>query len=236
MYEQSRDDAWRKTVRATMDLRSREAHLLEAYLMRAAQGVRMRDGQPVDLRAGTISHSGRLSAGPDPLGSGFQVTLAGGKVTKLALRAGAGAESATSQLLAAESVDAFAALAPDLDAHGSAEEIAARDQLVRSLLRYRDGDAYGARAVLNSAPLPSGDPLVRDLDARVTAALSQQKSSEGEERARLREKLYWLRREFTGKGNREQARRWSEELLASPPDVLQSDEIADVHPRSTGRA
>jgi hypothetical protein len=228
VYEESRDDAWRRTVRASMDLRAREAHLLEAFLARAAQGVRARDGRDVELRAGTISYAGRLRAGPDPLGSGFQLTLSGGKVTKLALRAVSGADSASTALLAADSVEALAALAPDVETRAGAEELAARDQLVRALLRYRDGDPYGARAMLNAGPLPNGEPLVGDLEARIASALGQQKSSEGEERARLREKLYWLRREYTSKGNREQARRWADELLASTSDALQPDEIADV--------
>jgi tRNA A-37 threonylcarbamoyl transferase component Bud32 len=226
MYEQPTGEPWRETVRAEMDLRASEARLLASYLARAAAGLVANDGKNLELRAGTILLSGTVSAGADPLANGFQLTLGGGKVRALALRAVASIDTAAASsapaLVAAESIEALAALAPERASSSAADE-----NLARALLRFREGDPYGAQAALNAGPLTKG-PLLRDLETRVAAFLAQQRSSEGEDRARELEKLYLLRREFLSKGNRERARRTADELLATGSSALKPDEIADV--------
>jgi serine/threonine-protein kinase len=218
LYEQPPTEGWRETVRAQTELRASEARLLDSYLARAAAGLVANDGRNLELRAGTILLSGTVAAGTDPLANGFQLALAGGKTRTLALRAGAAPALSASALIAEESIEALAALAP---------EQAADDPLARALLRFREGDPYGAQAALNSGPLQKG-PLLRDLEARIASFLTQQKSSEGEDRARQLEKLYLLRRDFLSKGNREHARRAADELLAGGGGALQADELADV--------
>jgi hypothetical protein len=242
-YEESATDAWRQTVRTQVELRAREARVLEAFLARAAAGLRANEGRNIDLRAGTILFSGKVSAGVDPLTNGFHLALSGGKVRTLALRATAGSDPAPASL-ASESIEMLASLAPETATDPSEtpsqpgqpaaattldpKERVARDQLARALLRFREGDPYGAQSALNAGPLPANDPLLHDLETRIAAAVAQQKTSEGEDRARWHERLYLLRREYFAKGNREQARRSAEELLTNGAAALSPEELADV--------
>jgi serine/threonine-protein kinase len=245
LYESSAADAWRQAVRAKMELRAREARILEAYLAQAAAGLRASDGRNLELRSGTILVSGVLSAGADPLANGFRLTLSGGKTRALSLRATSGSDASAMAPLAAESIEALAdqaqaALAqtnPPADAASASspsagtddhKDRAARTQLARALLRFREGDVSGAQTALGSGDLPIGEPLVFDLESRIAAAVAQQKSSENEDRGRWLEKLYLLRREFYAKGNREQTRRSAEELLSAGAGALTPEELADV--------
>jgi serine/threonine-protein kinase len=242
-YDEAAADAWLDAIRAKMELRAREARLLESYLSCAAAGLRANEGQSIELRSGTINLKGVVSAGADPLANGFRLTLNGGKVWTLSLRVPGAGDSSGAAPLVPESIEMLASLAPasanasdpaDASAAPAASSSsdptnrAARDQLTRALLRFREGDVAGAQSALNAGPLPTGDPLLADLDSRIGAIVAREKSSEGEDRARWHDKLHLLRREFFSKGNREQARRSAEELLTSGASALTQEELADV--------
>ncbi|MFN0243638.1 MAG: protein kinase domain-containing protein [Planctomycetota bacterium] len=221
LFERRLADAWRATVRPQMELRAREARALHALLERAALGARAKDGQAVDLRAGTIALSGRLSVGGDPLVTGVRLVLAGGNTRVLALAAPAPSDLSTT-LVAGESVEELSGL-------GATPP----DRLLRALFRFREAgeNEHGARSaqeVLNSGPLPREEPLVADVESRVARVLRAWKTAESERAAQARERLFLLRREIGGPLGRDVLRARAEELIASYADAFDAAELADL--------
>ncbi len=228
LYEARSADAWREPVRPAMELRAREARLLAGLFDRAATGARARDGRDVALRAGTIAFEGKLSAGSDPLAKGLRLTLSGGVVRTLALVPATLTDTPGSALLSPEAIEFLAGLPTDNGASTAPE-----DRLLRALFRLRDGEpaeeaAAAAQAVLNSGPLPRGEPLVADLENRVTSSLRAISSAEGERAASARGRLSLLRRENASAATRESVRLRAEELIQHYADVLTPSELSEL--------
>jgi hypothetical protein len=232
LYEARSADSWREPVRLAMELRAREARLLTGLFDRAVSGARARDGRDVELRAGTIAFGGRLTAGSDPLGKGIRLTISGGVVRTLAFVPATLADTPGSALLSPEAIEFLAGLPPDNGADRGASA-SPDDRLLRALFRLRDGDpveeaAASAQAVLNSGPLPRGEPLVADLENRVTSSLRAISSAEGERAASARGKLSLLRRENASAAGRESVRQRAEELIQHYADVLTASELSEL--------
>jgi hypothetical protein len=140
-YESALNAPWLAPVRTTIELRAREALLLQDLLERAARAVTSRNGQRLDLRAGTILVSGPVSKAEDALRSGFVITLDSGLSYSFALRplevptTGSGPA-----VLGSDAILQLAGLAND-DANTKTS-----DRLVRALFFMREGDATRSRA------------------------------------------------------------------------------------------
>ena len=225
VYTLAADDPWRAPVRATIELRSREARTLQELLSRAVAGVARRDGEKIELRVGSIVLSGKISAGVDPLRLGFRLTLDTGRVYSLALRPldAAAAGSAASAVLTPETIERFADMTPE----GSANTTPT-DRLTRALLRMRDGDVLGARAALNAGPLPRDEPLVADLEQRLRSELAHLQQAEGERRGEALELLHLARREGRASETVEGLQKRIEKLLQDYGDVLLDAEIQEL--------
>ncbi len=220
-FESAAAEPWSAALRAKIDLSSREARKLEELLRRAADGVRARDDQAVKLQIRTIAFTGRLLAGADPLADGFRMKPEHGRERAFVLKA----PSTAGELLPGAALEEFAGLA-------HAEAVDPSDRLLLALFRWREGDpgsvesARGAEAALGAGPLPSGEPLLAELERRI-AALARVDSPQGERRQRAVEKLRLLRREALESGPREKKLNRIEGVFRFE-DVLHPDELAVV--------
>src|SRR5262249_8743276 len=101
-------------------------------------------------------------------------------------------------------------------------------QLSRALLWLREGDASGARSLLNSGPMPSDEPLVADLERRVGVALAVQPPAQAKRREAAQKKLYLLRREMDSGVAREKKLEGVGKVLEEFPDVLSGAEQSEL--------
>jgi len=220
-FEAAAAEPWSAGLRPRIALASREARLLEDLLGRAAAGARSKDGQSITLPLGTFSFTGRMQAGPDPLAQGFRLQPERGRELVFTLRA----PSADAALLPGAALESLAGLAPA----GSLEPA---DRLLLALFRWREGAgdveaATAAQAALDAGPLPSGEPLVAELERRILAGLSGTEKPQGERRARAEEKLRLVRREALEPGPREKKLERINTLLKSERELL-PDELAEL--------
>jgi tRNA A-37 threonylcarbamoyl transferase component Bud32 len=149
------------------DLRVAEARALDALLERVAERLRELDGEPIELRWGSILYSGvRIEVGADPRREGFRANTQGG-VLELEL-----AELPSLQL------EVFAGFGPE-------DTLTPDERLTLASFRLHEGRAEDAQRALTSGPLTEveGAPaLGADLSARIAASLER-----GEQRAGARE-------------------------------------------------
>lgn len=200
-------------------LRLEEARVLERLLLAAARGVvgLARAGRTVTLQVGTIRAEGRIDAGSNVLEEGFRFRLEGGSDALRGLRLVGPPDSQVggTRLLPA-AVESLAERDPelvrDLDHH-----------LARAWLRFHEGDAAGARAVLVEERLSPDDALVHDLALAIDGVLG-----EGEA-ARERRRGYAERRTreldaFLQHASPRRGLELVQELLGDYADVLSADQ------------
>jgi len=150
------ESAARQELLRRADLRRAEATRLLALLTRAAEYLRARDGQKIELRWGSITYPAvRLEVGADPLVDGFRAENIPGVLTLAGL--------------AAPQLELFAGLVPEA-------ELAPEERLTLALFRQAEGRPEDARLALASGALPQGEAaraLQADLSARLSAALER---------------------------------------------------------------
>jgi hypothetical protein len=215
LHERALSEAWRQPVRAEHELRAREARLLTALLGRAAAALIARDGERMEVRLGTITLTGKLAAGPDPLNRGFSLALDGGRNPPLALRAGVPVEGVT--VVGADTIEALAGFAATPD-----------DRLLRVLFRLREGDPSGARDALDSGALPRDEPLVTDAERRVQQALDVRRDAITEQQERARDRYHLALREGREGTDPERLARHVERLLREDASFLTQEEVQEL--------
>jgi hypothetical protein len=222
-YAAALEQPWLAPVRATIELRTREAQLLQDLLERAARAVNGRTGQRMDLRAGSILVSGPVSKAEDPLRSGFVITLDSGLSYSFALRPPDAPTAGTGPaVLSTETILQLAGVAND-DAGSKTS-----DRLLRALFFMREGDAARSRAIVNGGPLPRNDVLVNELEERLRVDLAHVQEQQGERRAEALERLRLVRREARDASNSESHVKRIEGLLADRTDVLSDEELREL--------
>ncbi len=213
-FEAAAGEEWSRRVKARIELRAREAKSLEGLIARAVEGLRRNDGKIVELRQGTVAFKGKLTTGSDPLANGFRIAPAEGKERVYSLRANGPGTAA-----GAEAIESLAGLAPP--------EADPRENLLRALFRWREGDARGAQAALNSGALPREDPLVAELESEIAAALGREASPASQRRQTALKKYRLLNREMLESVSRERLKNRIEEVMQFA-DVLTTDEANEV--------
>jgi hypothetical protein len=200
--------------------------MLEDLLERAAQFVLQHAGERIDLRVNSIVLSGSIrSNSSDPLANGFVLTLDSGRVYSLALRLpdNPPATGVVPAVVGPEIVARFAGL----PAEGSAMATP-QDHLVRALFLMREGDAQGARALRQRRPMPPGDQLVADLDARLSESMELERQVHVERLGAAQESLKLVRREsLAGEGGPALQKR-IDALIQGYPDALSDEEMREL--------
>lgn len=222
-FETAIASPWLAPVRATLELRAREAQMLSDMLERAARAVTAREGQRLELRVGSILVSGPVSQAGDPLRTGFVITLDSGLQYSLAFRQPDVPTSGTGPaVLSTDAVLQFAGLAVD------GADMTTADRLLRALFIMREGDAVRARATVNGGPLPKNDALVTDLEERLRGDLEHVQEAAGERRAAALERLRLVRREARDGSRGDGQVKRIEGLLADSSEVLTDDEVREL--------
>jgi serine/threonine-protein kinase len=215
---------WRAPVRGTLELRLREARLLEDLLERAAQFVTQHAGERTELRINSIVLAGLIRIPTsDPLANGFVLTLDSGRVYSLALRASEGASGVVPAVLGPEIIARFAGVPPE-----GSPLATAQDNLLRALFLMREGDAQGARALRQRRPMPPGDPLVADLDARLAESMELEKQVHVERLGEAQEGLKLVRRESLGGEGGPALQKRIDALIQTYPDALSEEEMREL--------
>ncbi len=202
-----------------MKLVEREARLLDELLLAAAQGVRQSNGTTVELHLGTVLVGGRIDAGVDPQTRPFRLVAPGGTARLLTLRESPVEGGAAPALLSADSVEFFARKA--------SSPLDARLVLALALMRSREGDLAGARAHAVSGPLPSGDALVDELQARL--ASDPAPSADARARGEALSKLRLLSRELESGARDPTLGKRIDDFLAAYGRALEPDELNRLH-------
>jgi hypothetical protein len=174
------------------------------------------------LRVGGIIVSGTVRAGADPLGAGFEVVLDTGAPYAVALRPLDSANGPAPAVLGIEMIEHLAEMPDEL------RELTPQDRLLRALLDAREGDAAAAKVVFYSGPLPPSEPLVADLEKRMSAALEELQEARGERRKLAEESLHLVRRESQGATDGDALAKRIERLLADFGDALKDDELKEL--------
>ncbi len=215
LHERALSEAWRQPVRAEHELRAREARLLSALLGRAAASLSARNGERIEVRLGTITLTGRLAAGPDPLNRGFSLALDGGRNPPLALRAGVPIDGVT--VVGADMIESLAGFGATPD-----------DRLLRVLFRLREGDPIGARDALDAGALPRDEPLVTDAERRVQLLLDVRRDAIEEQQERARDRYHLALREGREGTEPERLARRIERLLRDDASFLTQEEVQEL--------
>ncbi len=215
---------WRAPVRGTLELRLREARLLEDLIERAAHFVTDHAGERTELRINSIVLAGVIKIPTsDPLANGFVLTLDSGRVYSLALRASDGVTGVVPAVLGPEIVARFAGMPPEGSPLSTSQ-----DNLVRALFLMREGDVQGARALRQRRPMPPGDPLVADLDARLAESMELEKQVHVERLGEAQEGLKLVRRESLGGEAGPALQKRIDGLIQTYPDALSDEEMREL--------
>ena len=217
-YELFADEAWSAPVKVELKLVAREARLLDELLLRAAQGVRARDGKLVELRLSTVPVTGRLDAGVDSQTRAFRLVSTGSREWTLALRELESEAGPAPAVVPPDVVELFVRAA----SNGALEP---RYALALGLLRWREGDANGARAALGNA-LPDGEPLVARLSQRLAEAGAGEARAEAGTLREVRQRLRLLGREAESAQHDPALEKRIDDFLAKYGEVLGVDELA----------
>jgi hypothetical protein len=222
-YEAALSSPWLAPVRSTIELRSKEASLLQNLLERAALAVTAREGQRLEVRVGSILVSGPVSQARDPLRTGFVITLDSGLAYSFAFRPPEAPITGTGPaVLGAGTILQFAG------SDGDGPNTKTSDRLLRALLFMREGDVALARATVNGGPLPRNDPLVTDLEERLRVDLEHVQEVQGERRAAALERLRLVRREARDGASGPGQMKRIEGLLADSTEVLTDEEVREL--------
>src|SRR5262249_41566083 len=154
--------------------------------------------------------TGKMQAGNDPLMHGFRVKPERGQELAYALQG-------PPPLLAGSALESLAGLA-------NPETASQDDRLLLALFPWRGGRpgsaqaSKAAQAALDAGTLPSGDPLLDEIERRIKgSSLAGAESPQGERRDKALRALHLLHSEMLETGGREKK-------LKRVKDVLQYDD------------
>ncbi len=222
LWEARLSQPWRSSVHATMQLRRREAELLEGLLQRAAAGLRAAHGRRIELTLGGIIHQATVVATRSPTEiaeSGVELRL--DKVERslrIFLRRGSGADG-EAQVLPAETLLTMA---------GVGEQAKGEDAFVRALFLYHEGSLDGARAALPQGPIED-TVLLMDLGQRIDDALAMRRRVTSGRQDEAERRLRALHREVeSGRTSPMGILDQGRALLAEYVDVLSVEQRRDV--------
>jgi len=218
-YALRAEEAWVEPVRARLKLAVREARLLDGLLTRAAQGVKKRNGETLELRLGTLAVVGRLDAGVDPQTRPFRLVPSNGREWRLALREVDSDGQSAPQLVGVEALESLARAA-------RSEPLEPEHVLALCLLRLRENDVAGARAGFNSGSLPVGDPLVTELARRLNESATA--PPRGERRDQALRRLRVLQREIESPVRDPGLVGRIDEALTLYAEALETAEVAEL--------
>ncbi|MBI1379500.1 MAG: protein kinase [Planctomycetaceae bacterium] len=167
------EERWHGELVRAVERRMHEAELLLGVLERAAEGLRARRGESIDLTVGAIRYRGVVEVGDDPLRDGFRLRSGPARVQSMELRMPLEGGSVRPVVLSdlewlAGFVDPTRpdALQPNLDADA---------RLGLALLRASESDLIGASRALAAGPWPEGAlgaALAQELSSRLLSGLT----------------------------------------------------------------
>ena len=204
-----RGEAWPAALAARLDLLEREYRLLHEVLLRAAAGLRAKEGAELELATRGLRLRGTLHLGGDPLAKPFALQLSGG---------------AAPYALALRTIDAEAAPVVDADmlaALAGLDAARPEDALLLLVLRMEEQDLRAVRTALAAPALDRDDPLALLAEQRI------EDSVDGARAAAL-ERLRNVRREARLPEDLARFVWRIDDLLAECDQVLTEDEKREL--------
>lgn len=209
----------RASLRWAMTRVRREAELLQALLERTAARIEDLDGDSVTVALGSssIQVTGRLRAGVDPLGRGFEIVA--GRSERFLL---AGPVEQRAHLVSSRDVRLFSGLG--LNASSIADD---ESRLTLALFLYREGEPLAALEVLSSGSLPR-EFLSEDLEERIRVTLLRDTENKERELAVAKHDLALLQREWRAPHDKKRLLDKCHALLTDFSNYLSPDELVEV--------